>query len=142
MQKQNSARASLFDVIIYVVFSVFGLQPSFHVQVSAETANEFGELVADPVTNELLHYTEKPETFVCKTFRHSTLSIFLSIVVSLSGELTFEVLFFPVFSLGGLIFWCNAGKWPNKLWGLHIYPRYFYCHPGGFHSEERQRLVI
>ncbi|XP_054805324.1 uncharacterized protein LOC129308278 [Prosopis cineraria] len=34
------------------------------VKVSAETANEFGELVADPITNELLHYTEKPETFV------------------------------------------------------------------------------
>ncbi|XP_028781715.1 mannose-1-phosphate guanyltransferase alpha-B [Neltuma alba] len=34
------------------------------VKVSAETANEFGELVADPMTNELLHYTEKPETFV------------------------------------------------------------------------------
>uniref|UniRef100_A0A0D3DK50 Nucleotidyl transferase domain-containing protein n=1 Tax=Brassica oleracea var. oleracea TaxID=109376 RepID=A0A0D3DK50_BRAOL len=26
--------------------------------------SQFGELVADPVTNELLHYTEKPETFV------------------------------------------------------------------------------
>ncbi|KAF8378337.1 hypothetical protein HHK36_029676 [Tetracentron sinense] len=36
----------------------------FFLQVSAETANQFGELVADPVTNELLHYTEKPETFV------------------------------------------------------------------------------
>ena len=35
------------------------------VQVSAESASQFGELVADPVTNELLHYTEKPETFVC-----------------------------------------------------------------------------
>ncbi|KAI9086493.1 hypothetical protein K1719_031577 [Acacia pycnantha] len=34
------------------------------VKVSAETAHEFGELVADPITNELLHYTEKPETFV------------------------------------------------------------------------------
>ncbi|MED6108425.1 hypothetical protein PIB30_023833 [Stylosanthes scabra] len=34
------------------------------VKVSPESANEFGELVADPVTNELLHYTEKPETFV------------------------------------------------------------------------------
>ncbi|CAA0836096.1 ADP-glucose pyrophosphorylase family protein [Striga hermonthica] len=33
-------------------------------KVSPESANEFGELVADPVTNELLHYTEKPETFV------------------------------------------------------------------------------
>ncbi|KAF3437802.1 hypothetical protein FNV43_RR20558 [Rhamnella rubrinervis] len=34
------------------------------IKVSAESANEFGELVADPVTHELLHYTEKPETFV------------------------------------------------------------------------------
>ncbi|KAK2965142.1 hypothetical protein RJ640_005305, partial [Escallonia rubra] len=34
------------------------------IKVSPESANEFGELVADPSTNELLHYTEKPETFV------------------------------------------------------------------------------
>ncbi|CAF2065547.1 unnamed protein product [Brassica napus] len=34
------------------------------VEVSPESASQFGELVADPVTNELLHYTEKPETFV------------------------------------------------------------------------------
>lgn len=34
------------------------------IKVSPETANEFGELVADATTNELLHYTEKPETFV------------------------------------------------------------------------------
>lgn len=34
------------------------------IKVSAESANQFGELVADPATNELLHYTEKPETFV------------------------------------------------------------------------------
>lgn len=33
-------------------------------KVSPESASEFGELVSDPVTNELLHYTEKPETFV------------------------------------------------------------------------------
>ncbi|MCI11017.1 mannose-1-phosphate guanyltransferase alpha-like, partial [Trifolium medium] len=33
-------------------------------RVPPESASEFGELVADPVTNELLHYTEKPETFV------------------------------------------------------------------------------
>ncbi|MQL94647.1 hypothetical protein Taro_027303 [Colocasia esculenta] len=33
-------------------------------KVSAESASQFGELVADPVTKELLHYTEKPETFV------------------------------------------------------------------------------
>ncbi|KAK9090506.1 hypothetical protein Sjap_023683 [Stephania japonica] len=34
------------------------------IKVSAESAYQFGELVADPTTNELLHYTEKPETFV------------------------------------------------------------------------------
>ncbi|KAJ4729143.1 putative Mannose-1-phosphate guanyltransferase [Melia azedarach] len=34
------------------------------IKVSAESAHQFGELVADPVTGELLHYTEKPETFV------------------------------------------------------------------------------
>ncbi|XP_072991534.1 uncharacterized protein [Typha latifolia] len=34
------------------------------IKVSAELASQFGELVADPVTHELLHYTEKPETFV------------------------------------------------------------------------------
>jgi hypothetical protein len=33
-------------------------------KVSKEKAAEFGELVADPETKELLHYTEKPETFV------------------------------------------------------------------------------
>ncbi|PHT81769.1 hypothetical protein T459_14784 [Capsicum annuum] len=33
-------------------------------KVSADTASEFGELAADPVTKELLHYTEKAETFV------------------------------------------------------------------------------
>ncbi|KAF3786240.1 Mannose-1-phosphate guanyltransferase alpha [Nymphaea thermarum] len=34
------------------------------IKVFPESASEFGELVADPETNELLHYTEKPETFV------------------------------------------------------------------------------
>jgi mannose-1-phosphate guanylyltransferase len=33
-------------------------------KVSRDVANEFGELVADPKTGELLHYAEKPETFV------------------------------------------------------------------------------
>lgn len=33
-------------------------------QVSKEVASEFGELVADTKTGELLHYAEKPETFV------------------------------------------------------------------------------
>ncbi|KAL5718485.1 mannose-1-phosphate guanylyltransferase [Ranunculus cassubicifolius] len=34
------------------------------IKVLAELANQFGELVSHPVSNELLHYTEKPETFV------------------------------------------------------------------------------
>ncbi|XVF14170.1 hypothetical protein REPUB_Repub09cG0034200 [Reevesia pubescens] len=34
------------------------------IKISAESANQFGELVADPITKELLHCTEKPETFV------------------------------------------------------------------------------
>lgn len=54
MHKQTYARTLLSNVIISI----------FCAQVSAESANQFGELVADPVTNELLHYTEKPETFV------------------------------------------------------------------------------
>ncbi|KAI3740404.1 hypothetical protein L2E82_30833 [Cichorium intybus] len=33
------------------------------IKVSAESASEFGESVADSVTKELLHYIEKPETF-------------------------------------------------------------------------------
>ncbi|KAJ8770362.1 hypothetical protein K2173_014975 [Erythroxylum novogranatense] len=38
------------------------------IKVSAELGSRFGELVADPATNELLHYTEKLETFVSSTF--------------------------------------------------------------------------
>ncbi|POO01788.1 Nucleotidyl transferase domain containing protein [Trema orientale] len=41
-----------------------GMGTMLVIKVSAESAHQFGELVADPVTNELLHYTEKPETFV------------------------------------------------------------------------------
>ncbi|URE48083.1 Nucleotidyl transferase [Musa troglodytarum] len=41
-----------------------GMGTMLVIKVSAETANQFGELVADPVTNEVLHYTERPETFV------------------------------------------------------------------------------
>ncbi|XP_010029243.2 mannose-1-phosphate guanyltransferase alpha isoform X1 [Eucalyptus grandis] len=41
-----------------------GMGTMLVVKVSAESANQFGTLVSDPVTNELLHYTEKPETFV------------------------------------------------------------------------------
>ncbi|KAJ7970905.1 putative Mannose-1-phosphate guanyltransferase [Quillaja saponaria] len=41
-----------------------GLGTMLVIKVSAESASQFGELVADPSTKELLHYTEKPETFV------------------------------------------------------------------------------
>ncbi|XP_075516154.1 uncharacterized protein LOC142550985 [Primulina tabacum] len=41
-----------------------GLGTILVIKVSPESASQFGELVADPDTNELLHYTEKPETFV------------------------------------------------------------------------------
>ncbi|XP_057447528.1 uncharacterized protein LOC130739292 [Lotus japonicus] len=41
-----------------------GMGTMLVIKVSAESANQFGELVADPTTHELLHYTEKPETFV------------------------------------------------------------------------------
>jgi hypothetical protein len=41
---------------------------NYLVQVSAESASQFGELVADAETKELLHYAEKPETFVRRPF--------------------------------------------------------------------------
>lgn len=41
-----------------------GMGTMLVVKVSAESANQFGELVADPHSKELLHYTERPETFV------------------------------------------------------------------------------
>ncbi|CAK9192715.1 unnamed protein product [Sphagnum troendelagicum] len=52
-------------------------------KVSRDVANEFGELVADPKTGELLHYAEKPETFVsdfinCGVYIFTT-DIFLAI---------------------------------------------------------------
>lgn len=58
--------SSFFITILFADahLSFGGLGTLLVVKVSAESANEFGELVADPVTNELLHYTEKPETFV------------------------------------------------------------------------------
>ncbi|KAL6960668.1 mannose-1-phosphate guanylyltransferase [Sarracenia purpurea var. burkii] len=42
------------------------------IKVSAESANQFGELVADPNTHELLHYTEKPETFPMMCLLHNS----------------------------------------------------------------------
>lgn len=50
---------------ILVIAIQYFLSLSSFLKVSPESASEFGELVADPITNELLHYTEKPETFVC-----------------------------------------------------------------------------
>jgi hypothetical protein len=59
-------------VLVFWEITFHWTQQSFHfplysyAQVPPESANQFGELVADPVTKELLHYTEKPETFVCE----------------------------------------------------------------------------
>jgi len=54
-----------FTVVIAEAHKKYGGMGTLLVnKVSAESANQFGELVADPETNELLHYTEKPETFV------------------------------------------------------------------------------
>ena len=55
-----------WDEFCFCLWSVLPrLLMCFVFKVSPESASQFGELVADPVTNELLHYTEKPETFVC-----------------------------------------------------------------------------
>jgi len=53
------------DVILDVTKETnINMNIAFSLQVSAEAASQFGELIADPDTKELLHYTEKPETFV------------------------------------------------------------------------------
>ncbi|WOL16964.1 Mannose-1-phosphate guanyltransferase alpha [Canna indica] len=41
-----------------------GMGTMLVIKVLVKSACQFGELVADPATNELLHYIEKPETFV------------------------------------------------------------------------------
>lgn len=130
----NSIISLLFNVIISIL----------RVQVSAESANQFGELVADPVTNELLHYTEKPETFV-RSFAYIYLlfNIFLCFWCFFIWWIDLWGSFLPCsLYLSGLILVLYVGKWPNKLWRIHLYPRYLYCHPGGFHSAQRQRSVI
>lgn len=48
----------------YQILAYAWFYSGIDLQVSDEAANQFGAVVADPVTNELLHYTEKPETFV------------------------------------------------------------------------------
>ncbi|KAI3828948.1 hypothetical protein L1987_03060 [Smallanthus sonchifolius] len=50
------------------------------IKVSAESSREFGELVVDPVTKELLHYTEKPETFVSDLINCANLDTLSSFV--------------------------------------------------------------
>lgn len=51
-------------IMLEAHMSYGGMGTILVIKVSAESANQFGELVADPITKELLHYTEKPETFV------------------------------------------------------------------------------
>ncbi|KFK33178.1 gdp-mannose pyrophosphorylase [Arabis alpina] len=59
--------------------------------VSAEAASQFGELIADPDTKELLHYTEKPETFVISCL---VVSDFLSLVLDFVELIRFH--FYPL----------------------------------------------
>ncbi|CAH9090335.1 unnamed protein product [Cuscuta europaea] len=56
--------------------------------VSPESASEFGELVSDPVTNELLHYTEKPETFVSERINCGVYVFTLDIFTAIQGVST------------------------------------------------------
>ncbi|KAL9273577.1 Mannose-1-phosphate guanyltransferase alpha-B-like protein [Drosera capensis] len=58
------------------------------IKVSAESANQFGELVADPETNELLHYTEKPETFVSDRINCGVYVFTLDIFMAIQGVST------------------------------------------------------
>ncbi|CAH9115065.1 unnamed protein product [Cuscuta epithymum] len=57
-------------------------------KVSPESASEFGELVSDPVTNELLHYTEKPETFVSERINCGVYVFTLDIFTAIQGVST------------------------------------------------------
>ncbi|URE16287.1 mannose-1-phosphate guanyltransferase [Musa troglodytarum] len=63
-----------------------GLGTVLVIKVSAESANQFGELVADPVTNELLHYTEKPETFVTNLRRMNSFEALQSATKTLPAD--------------------------------------------------------
>lgn len=117
---------------ILVIAIQYFLSLSSFLKVSPESASEFGELVADPITNELLHYTEKPETFVCSC----------AYVLNCWTE---SLKFFPLFLAAVyclmLPAYLNAGKWPYKLRCVYIYTRCLYCHWGCFYSAERQRSV-
>ncbi|XP_024364770.1 uncharacterized protein [Physcomitrium patens] len=56
-------------------------------KVSKEVASEYGELVADPKTGELLHYAEKPETFV-SDFINCGVYIFTPEIFKAIGDVT------------------------------------------------------
>lgn len=79
MRTRKILQEHLYAMSSFMYFSsCLDFNSPFCAKVSAESANQFGELVADPVTNELLHYTEKPETFVCKIYI-ILLNVFFSI---------------------------------------------------------------
>ncbi|GAB2288780.1 hypothetical protein Dimus_023090 [Dionaea muscipula] len=97
------------------------------IKVSAESANQFGELVADPVTKELLHYAEKPETFVSDLI-NCGVYVFTPDIFLLSREL------FPIGKIEKMCCACLAmclsirqqGCWSNKPTiglPLSIYPQ-------------------
>ncbi|KAL3818657.1 hypothetical protein ACJIZ3_004562 [Penstemon smallii] len=65
------------------------------IKVSPESANQFGELVADPVTNELLHYTEKPETFVSDRINCGAYVFTPDIFTAIQGFSIFNNLLLP-----------------------------------------------
>ncbi|KAH9790480.1 NTP transferase domain-containing protein [Citrus sinensis] len=65
-----------------------GMGTMLVIKVSAESAHQFGELIADPNTKELLHYTEKPETFVSDLINCGVYVFTPDIFTAIQGVLT------------------------------------------------------
>lgn len=65
-----------------------GMGTMLVIKVSAESAHQFGELIADPNTKELLHYTEKPETFVSDLINCGVYVFTQDIFTAIQGVLT------------------------------------------------------
>ncbi|KAL9458488.1 hypothetical protein AB3S75_007366 [Citrus x aurantiifolia] len=65
-----------------------GMGTMLVIKVSAESAHQFGELIADPITKELLHYTEKPETFVSDLINCGVYVFTPDIFTAIQGVLT------------------------------------------------------
>lgn len=65
-----------------------GMGTMLVIKVSAESAHQFGELIADPNTKELLHYTEKPETFVSDLINCGVYVFTRDIFTAIQGVLT------------------------------------------------------